>query len=68
MAVRDTTVVMSDNIISMSRVMLALSYPVLKPLMMDRDEEDLTLLMPDFTMQEITTEMQTFATQGMVMT
>ena len=60
-AVIDTTVVTADNSFSVGRVMIALSLPSLESVLQGRDDDNLTVIMPDFTMGEIIGAIQSFA-------
>ena len=65
-AVTDTTVVTADTTFCVSRVMLALSLPNMKTVLEGRDEEDLTVIIPDYTRAEIVFEIEYFIIRGKV--
>ena len=52
-AVTDTQVVTDDGIFEIGRVLIALAIPSLKGVLLGRDDDKLTLIMPGFTKSEI---------------
>ena len=65
-AVTDTTVVAANTTFCIPRVMLALSFPNLRTVFDGRDEEELTVIIPDSTKEEIVFEMEYFIFRGKV--